>query len=122
MFTQPELAEILEKVIFDEKELKALKEDLNALSIKDRSDGTILKRFLHYLAGTYEQLLEFIPFHYEQITQRMEISTFAKIKNSADYSSQEISHLQSELEEKDAFLEQIALRIQGIYTRISQDK
>ncbi|MBD3215233.1 MAG: hypothetical protein GF311_21680 [Candidatus Lokiarchaeota archaeon] len=108
--------------VFDEGELKRLKEELKDIPFPDRNENKLIKIILEYLAGAYERLLENVPFYIENFIQKAEISKFAQSELSEINKSEDLLYLQEKLKEKEGFLELMAQRIQRIHAKISQNK
>lgn len=96
--------ELLEKIVFDPKELNQLKNSTRDLSIGIIKPHQLKKLILKSYIRIFEELIEFIPFYFEQELNKKSI----------------ISNLADENREKDKLLEELGERINNIYLNLKE--
>jgi len=116
------LDNVLEHQIFNETNLKMLKKKLKELATEKSNEKEIFTLFIKYLVKIFKGLSENLPFYLDQILMKQEIEDFSEGKIPLKKNNEEYTELKSQLREKDEFLEQMAEKIQRIYTKITTEK
>jgi hypothetical protein len=98
------IEELLEKIVFDPKELNKLKKSISNLTSGIIKPHQIKKLILKSYIRIFEELVEFIPFYFEQELNKRTIN----------------SELEAEIKEKDKFLEELGERINNIYLKLNE--
>lgn len=102
--------ETLEKIVFNEEKLDALKKMITSLDKKLISTREFRKEIFGLLNEIFEEIVDFFPFYVSQQQKSKEIDVF--ISEPSEY---EIS---GQLEERDALLSEIFDRLKGIRDNI----
>ena len=114
----------LEKSIFNKKRLKELKNKFQQQQIPKETENIFIEAFLGYLANIYQNLEDYIPFYFENVIMRRKIHEFSTSNEKTEIKKdvkEKIEQLSIELEEKDQFLEKVAVRIQKIYANLYKE-
>jgi len=110
--------EYLEKWVFDETELKKIKQKLQNQGGKSISKNEILTLILEYLAHIYENLQNFLPFYFDHIVAQNELHVFSEQENDSENNKFRI--IQNQLKEREELLELVAQRIRKISNKIAK--
>jgi len=102
-----ELMDIIEPILFNEEELSNLKDLINDVGSNKIEPKQLRKAIIDNRASIMERLINIFFFQVKREFNLQEIDSYAGND----------SLLNSEMEEKDKFLEQIADRIQVIHTK-----
>ena len=102
------IMDIIEPVLFNEEELSELKNLINDVGTNKIEPKQLRKAIIDNRVRIMERLIDTFFFQIKREVDQQEINNFTGINHQ----------IQSEVEEKDRLLEQIAERIQTIYTRV----
>lgn len=102
------LRELLERILFDEKELNKLKESINQLISGTLSSIEFKKRIVHLRTSLLEELMKFYPYFLNQYSEK---NPFPKDQSKHNF--------QLQLEERDSLLEMIGIRLQRLYEKLT---
>ena len=108
------LQELLEKILFDPKELNLLKKSINDLNNKIITANQLKKLILKSFIRIFEELVEFIPFYF---TQELNKKSIKKVSHELGLID---SNLAEEIQEKDKLLEELGERINKIYLSLKE--
>lgn len=104
------LIEMIEQILLNEKELEILKVLINDLG-KGKIDSKQLKiAIIKSRAKALKRILDIFPFFHKRIVNQQEIDKFTANINP---------EITQELEEKNKFLEEIAIRINKIVSSLN---
>jgi len=107
------LNEILEKLIFDEGDLKRLKTSIENVVTGHTTTKQLREQIIESRGKIVERLLEYIPFYIKQWAIGNSINEFTS-SPSIDSNSE----LEEKLKEKEKFLKEVGLRIIKIHERL----
>ena len=99
------LRELLERILFDEKELTKLKDGIVQLTMGNLSSRELKEQIIQFRTSFLEELLKFFPYYLEQYSKKISAS------NEFDKNLQ--------LEERDSLLEDIGIRLQRLYKKLN---
>ena len=99
---------IIEPILFNEDELSGLKVLINNVGANKIEPKQLRKAIIDNRVKVIERLIDTFFFQIKREVAQQEINNFTVTNHQ----------IQSEVEEKDRLLEQIAERIQTIYTRV----
>ena len=102
------IMDIIEPVLFNEVELSDLKNLINDVGTNKIEPKQLRKAIIDNRVRIMERLINNFFFQIKREVAQQEINNFTRTNHQ----------IQSEVEEKDRLLEQIAERIQTIYTRV----
>ena len=109
------LNEMLEKLIFDEGDLKRLKTSIDNVVIGQTTKKQLREQIIESRGKIVERLLEFIPFYIKQWSIGNSINEF-----TSSPSIDSNLGLEEKLKEKDKFLEEVGIRINKIHEKLMQ--
>ena len=109
------LNEMLEKLIFDEGDLKRLKTSIDNVVIGQTTKKQLREQIIESRGKIVERLLEFIPFYIKQWSIGNSINEF-----TSSPSIDSNLGLEEKLKEKDKFLEEVGIRINKIHEKLKQ--
>lgn len=113
MSTVKYLNEMLEKLVFDEGDLKRLKFSIEHLVTGQMTTKQLREQIIESRSKIIERLIEYIPFYIKQWAIGNSINEFT---NNPTIDSN--SELEEKLKEKEKFLEEVGLRINKIHERL----
>ena len=102
------IMDIIEPILFNEEELSDLKNLINNVGTNKIEPKQLRKAIIDNRVRIMERLIDTFFFQIKREVTQQEINNFTRTNHQT----------QSEVEEKDRLLEQIAERIQTIYTRV----
>lgn len=102
------IMDIIEPILFNEEELSDLKNLINNVGTNKIEPKQLRKAIIGNRVGIMERLINTFFFQIKREVDQQEINSFTGTNHQ----------IQSEVEEKDRLLEQIAERIQTIYTKV----
>jgi len=104
------LAALLEKILFDRRQLDVLKEAIDDVSTGKINSKELRERILRFRIQIKDKLCEFFPFYSKQ----MDVEDSFKLKFKPQIQSRE------DIKEKDQLLEEVSLRINNIYSKLKK--
>lgn len=110
MATAKYLTEMLEKLIFEENDLKRLKISIDNVVSGYMTTKQLREQIIESRGKIIERLLEYIPFYIKQWSIGNSINEFSDV-NGRDSNSE----LEEKLDEKNKFLEEVGIRINKIH-------
>ena len=110
-----DLNEMLEKLVFEEGDLKRLKVSIEHAVTGQITTKKLREQIIESRSNLIEQLLEFIPFYIKQWVIGHSIKEFT---NSPVLDSK--SELEERLNEKNKFLEEVGIRINKIHEKLKR--
>jgi hypothetical protein len=102
------LRELLEKILFNEKDLTKLKTSINQLLTGTLSSREFKQRIIHFRTFLLEELMKFYPYYLNQYSEKVLFSN-----------DQSKNNHQQQLEQRDSLLETIGTRLQSLYEKLS---
>ncbi len=102
------IMDIIEPILFNEEELSDLKDLIKDVGTNKIEPKQLRKAIIDNRVRIMERLIDSFFFQIKREVDQQEINNFTRTNHQT----------QSEVEEKDRLLEQIAERIQTIYTRV----
>ncbi|MFW9873996.1 MAG: hypothetical protein ACFFG0_12890 [Candidatus Thorarchaeota archaeon] len=112
-----DLPEMIEKILFDEKELEILKTLINELTIGSIEPKELRKSIIENRVNILNKVLNIFPFYYKQVSYQQEINDFTE----KDLSLKTKNEFKNELEEKDEILRQIGEWIQNTRKKLEKE-
>ncbi len=109
------LAEYLEKIVFNELDLRSLKHSIENIEINKEEKKELIKIFISHLAIMFEKLNEKLPFYFESYLVKLNITNPLK---EIDTENTDLSKIKTELNEKNKFLTEVGFRINTIYKKL----
>jgi len=106
------LNEMLEKMLFNEKDLNGLKIAIENMNMGKISPKELRKYIIESRVKIIEKLLKFFPFYLKQVTIEQSLDEFAQPDISIE--------LEQELQEKNKFLEEVGFRINRIHAKLQK--
>jgi len=113
MSTAKYLTEMLEKLIFEENDLKRLKISIDNVVSGHMTTKQLREQIIESRSKIIERLLEYIPFYIRQWLIGNSINEFSDV-NGRDSNSE----LEEKLDEKNKFLEEVGIRINKIHEKL----
>ncbi len=107
--------EMLEKLIFEEEDLKRLKFSIDQVVSGHLTSKQLREQIIESRGKIVERLLEYIPFYLEQWSIGNSINEFT---NTSGIDSH--SELEEKLNEKNKFLEEVGIRLNRIHEKLRQ--
>ena len=104
------LSALLEKIIFNQKELNILKEKINQVSLKIINPNELRTHIFRARVHIMEELLEFFPFYAKETIN----------KTISNGSSENEESLVKQIEEREDLLELVAGRLMSIYNNFKE--
>ena len=104
------LSALLEKIIFNQKELNILKEKINQVSLKIINPNELRTHIFRARVHIMEELLEFFPFYAKETIN----------KTISNGSSENEESLVKQIEEREDLLELVARRLMSIYKNFKE--
>ncbi|MFX1479635.1 MAG: hypothetical protein ACFFCI_16050 [Promethearchaeota archaeon] len=105
--------EMIEKILFDERELEILKSLITDVSTGKIPPKKLKLAIIENRARIINRISHIFPFYYKQLTNQREIDNFTYNGN--------ISNVENELEEKNKFLEELGEKLYTIKTKLLQN-
>lgn len=109
------LNEMLEKLVFDEGNLKRLKFSIDHVVTGQITKKQLREQIIESRSKIIERLIEYIPFYIKQWAIGNSINEFT---NNSTIDSN--SELEEKLKEKDKFLEEVGIRINKIHEKLKR--
>ncbi len=110
------LQNMLEKIIFDEIYLFELKNTINKVAIGQISPKSVRKLIIEHKTHLFEKILGLFPYYLKYISNNRSLEQFTG--ESMEKNVKNNTELVKELEEKNKFLEEIGIRVNGIYKKL----
>lgn len=105
------LGEMVEKILFDTKELDRLKTLITSVSERTIPARTLKETILELRENMMNRILQLFPFYNKSLTNQREIDNFG---NGG-------SETKKELEEKNSLLEQVGIKLQELEARLQKE-
>lgn len=105
------LGEMVEKIVFDPKELEELKTLITAVSIQEIPARKLKERIIEIRGSMMNRILKLFPFYNKSLANQKEIDHFGNGN----------SKVRKELEEKNSILEQVGNRLQELELRLQKE-
>ncbi len=109
------LNEMLEKLVFEEEDLKRLKDSIDHVVTGHMTTKQLREQIIESRSKIIERLLEYIPFYIKQWAIDSSLNEFTNTQGTDSN-----SELVEKLNEKDKFLEEVGIRINKIYKKLKQ--
>ena len=107
------LNDLLEKILFNEKDFKDFKSAILAISL-GKNDSNLLKEIIiSSRVRILEELKDLFPFYMNQINKKQSIKNFVETDQNPN--------VIKELREKNEFLTEIGSRLDIIYEKLQKD-
>ncbi|MBY8983010.1 MAG: hypothetical protein KGD57_08680 [Candidatus Lokiarchaeota archaeon] len=110
------LAEYLEKIIFNDIDLRSLKDNIENLEMIGEEKKKLIKIFISHLAIVYERLNDKLPFYFESYLTKLNAINPLEKSNTENT---DLSKIKVELNEKNKFLTDLGFRINEIYKKLT---
>ena len=104
------LRELLERILFDEKELIKLKDGIVKLTTGNLSSKELKEQIIQFRSALLEELVSFFPYYLKQYTKA---NTISQYQNPDKH---------RQLEERDVLLEKIGIHLQKLYEKLNSKK
>jgi len=108
------LGALLEKILFNQKELNVLKERINQVSLKTINPNELRNHIFGARIHIMEELLEFFPFYVKE-------SINSNVNNESLQSERDLS-LVEQIKEREELLEIVAKRLVNIHKKLKEKK
>jgi len=105
------LGEMVEKIVFDPKELEELKNLITAISTQKVPARKLKERIIEIRGGMMNRILQLFPVYNKSLSNNKEIDNFGN--GNAD--------LTKELEEKNSLLEQVGTKLQELEVKLQKE-
>ena len=113
VITENPLWKPLEKIMFSDKKMDALKEKINQHGNGNCTSRDLKRHIIKANIDTIKELIGFIQYYYNQLKKEKEINQFTASTND--------DSLLKDLEEKNILLEKVGIKVRDIHARL-QDK
>jgi len=104
------LADLLEKILFNKKQLDILKNSIEHVSTGKFTPKQLRKQIIKFRVQIIDKLIEFFPFYHKQIF----------LEESLGSDNKPNPQIRENLKEKNQLLEEISLRINKIYSKLKE--
>jgi len=101
---------MLEKMLFNEKDLNALKIAIDNMNMEKISPKELRKYIIESRVKIIEKLLKFFPFYLKQVTIEKSLEDFSRPHTNIK--------LEQELQEKNEFLKEVGSRVNKIHVKL----
>ena len=105
------LGEMVEKIMFDDKELGELKDLITAVSTQKAPARNLKERIIELRGSMMNRILQLFPVYNRSLSNHKEIEKFGN--GNAD--------MTKELEEKNILLEQVGTKLQEVEVRLQKE-
>jgi hypothetical protein len=105
------LGEMVEKILFDEKELGELKDLITAVRTQKVPARKLKERILETRGSMVSRILQLFPVYNKSLSNHKEIETFGNGN----------AEMTKELEEKNSLLEQVGTKLQELEVRLQKE-
>ncbi len=115
MQEEPQLDDMLEKIVFEEKNLQKLRNAINRFQSGELSIKAFREQLLLLRVEILDALKLFVPFQINLVSVNKSVSEFAEEGSNS-------SQLQQDLKERNELLETIGSRLNKIFENLAKNK
>jgi len=109
---QKMLSEMIEKILFDEKELEVLKDLISDIRVGRTEPKQLRAAIIENRANILNKILSIFPYYSKQISYQQQIDDFAERDSSL--------HIQNELKEKNELLRRVGEWMQDTRKKLEE--